>query len=361
MESTSAPVTPHALPESAPRPRFKSAGFDEFRRAGTDGTVDWLWEGYVARGNVTLLTSQWKSGKTTLVSVLLARMGTGGGLGGQAVRPGRAIVVSEEDPSLWVARDTYLDIGPHVELTNQPFDGRPTEADWSALVDYLCDRRRQAGIDLVVIDSLAGFLPGSENDAKAMLALIQPLQRLARLGVAVLVLHHPRKGSTLAGQAARGSGALPAAVDILIEMDWFKRQEDDRRRMLYSFSRHRVTPRRLAVEWSADGRDYAALGEAALDDFDAGWPVLQALLEDAYQKLTRKGILDAWPQDHPKPSEATLWRWLDRALTDSRVQRDGSGRSRSPFRYWLTGQEKRWASDPDRLADLPPFDNFDLV
>jgi hypothetical protein len=30
------------------------------------------------------------------------------------------------------------------------------------------------------------------------------------LGVAVLLLHHPKKGEVLAGQAARGSGALCA-------------------------------------------------------------------------------------------------------------------------------------------------------
>jgi AAA domain len=35
----------------------------------------WLWHGFLGPGKVTLLTSQWKSGKTTLVSLLLARMG----------------------------------------------------------------------------------------------------------------------------------------------------------------------------------------------------------------------------------------------------------------------------------------------
>jgi AAA domain-containing protein len=34
----------------------------------------WLWPGYLGAGRVTLLTSQWKSGKTTLVSLLLARL-----------------------------------------------------------------------------------------------------------------------------------------------------------------------------------------------------------------------------------------------------------------------------------------------
>jgi hypothetical protein len=34
----------------------------------------WLWHGCVGPGKVTLLSCQWKSGKTTLVSLLLARM-----------------------------------------------------------------------------------------------------------------------------------------------------------------------------------------------------------------------------------------------------------------------------------------------
>ena len=29
--------------------------------------VDWLWHGFVAPGNLTLPSSQWKAGKTTLL------------------------------------------------------------------------------------------------------------------------------------------------------------------------------------------------------------------------------------------------------------------------------------------------------
>ena len=57
---------------------------------------EWLWHGYLARGETTLLTSQWKTGKTTLVSVLLSKLSTGGKLGEQVLRPGKAAVVSEE-------------------------------------------------------------------------------------------------------------------------------------------------------------------------------------------------------------------------------------------------------------------------
>ena len=72
----------------------------------------WLWHGYLAPGNITLLSSQWKADKTTLASVLLARLKTGGQLAGLTVAAGRAIVVSEESREDWRRRSAYLDWQP---------------------------------------------------------------------------------------------------------------------------------------------------------------------------------------------------------------------------------------------------------
>ncbi len=33
--------------------------------------ASWVWQGILSRGHITLLTSQWKSGKSTLLSLLL--------------------------------------------------------------------------------------------------------------------------------------------------------------------------------------------------------------------------------------------------------------------------------------------------
>src|SRR5438093_11610638 len=60
--------------------------------------LSWLWQGYLAPGKVTALISPPKSGKTTLLSHLLARLAVAQGaqLAGLGVAPGRAIVVPEE-------------------------------------------------------------------------------------------------------------------------------------------------------------------------------------------------------------------------------------------------------------------------
>jgi hypothetical protein len=51
-----------------------------------EGPLDWVGHGFVARGNLTLLTGQWKAGETALLSVLLGLRVAGGALGDRAVR-----------------------------------------------------------------------------------------------------------------------------------------------------------------------------------------------------------------------------------------------------------------------------------
>jgi hypothetical protein len=318
--------------------------------------VTWLWHGYLAPGAVTLLTSLWKAGKTTLVSVLLAKLHDGGALAGLPLAAGKAAVVSEEGPALWAERSRRLAFGPGVCWFCRPFRGRPTPGEWLALIDRLAGLRQERGLDLVVIDPLAAFLPcRGEGDAGTMLDALLPLTRLTALGVSVLVLHHPRKGDPAPGQAARGSGALSGFVDILIEMRHYRRAGDnDRRRRLLAFSRHETTPRELVIELTADGTDYLAHGDFVSEEFARNWEELRSVLAAAEWKLTRRQIRERWPA-LPAPDEATLWRWLERAAERGLVCRDGDGRRGSAYRYWLPGQEKKWRNNPLGLLDLPPL------
>jgi hypothetical protein len=83
-------------------------------------STSWLWQGYLGPGKVTLLTSQWKSGKTTLVSLLLARMQQGGQLAGLPVAAGKAFVISEESQADWRPRFGRLGVLDNVDLLCRP-------------------------------------------------------------------------------------------------------------------------------------------------------------------------------------------------------------------------------------------------
>jgi hypothetical protein len=307
------------------------------------GSADWLWHGYLAPGNLTLLTSLWKAGKSTLISVLLARMKAGGTLAGVPVGAGRAVVVSEEPPEKWIERSQRLDLDGHVDWFCLPFTGTATTAAWHELLARLELLHAQRPIRLLVIDALANLAPlRSENDAVQMLRPLHPLRQLTERGVAVLITHHPKKGKLLPGQAARGSGALAAFVDIIVEMQALSPRPDDRRRLLRSFSRHAATPPSWVIEWLPDGSDYRSLGTSAELDYEHGWPLLQAILEASEGPLTRRLILERWPEAAPAPARLTLWRWLRRAVAEHRVLQDGRGTRADPFLFQLPGMALTW-------------------
>ncbi|MCI0683965.1 MAG: AAA family ATPase [Gemmataceae bacterium] len=54
-------------------PDFASLGSWDLQAGSNEKSLTWLWDGIIVRGNLTLLTSVWKSGKSTLVSLLLDR------------------------------------------------------------------------------------------------------------------------------------------------------------------------------------------------------------------------------------------------------------------------------------------------
>jgi hypothetical protein len=304
-----------------------------------------LWHGYLAPGNVTLLTSLWKAGKTTLVPLLLARRKLGGTLAGLAVKPGKTGIISEETQLVWAERLQRYNFGGQVCLISRPFESIPRPDEWQALVDRLVTLREAHGIDLAVIDPLAPFLR-EESHARSMLETLLPLGTLTRRGMAVLLLHHPKKENRRHGEAARGSGALLGHVDISIEMRRPSGNPLSRRRRLLAFTRHTETERHLSIELNEEGTDYRVVASGIEGGFQAGWPVLKLILANAPQKLTREDILAEWPIQHRQPKAITLWRWLSRGVELGELACEGAGQRSDPLRYWLPEREAEWKQDP---------------
>ncbi len=323
--------------------------------SGTEGSPDWIWEGFIAPGNVTLLTSQWKSGKTTLLAVLLGLRVAGGELGGLAVRPGKTVVISEEPMPLWAQRIRRHRLAGNVCFLPQPFRSIPTQEEWRGLIERVLEIHRVHGVDLVVIDPLAPFLR-SENQARGMLETLLALGDLQRAGMAVLLLHHPGRGERLPGQAARGSGALLGHVDVSIEMRLPAGDPLTRRRRLFTLSRYPQTPRLLTLELGEAGTTYTLVPESAEERFEVDWEPIRLVLAAAPRELTRQDILQDWPSGFERPTAISVWRRLDRAVEQGLVRREGNGRKGDPFRYTLP-QREEFPRPPAGSAETPPAGN----
>ncbi len=316
-------------------------------------TTGWLWHGFLFPGDVTLLTSLWKAGKTTLLAGLLRQLGEGGMFLGRAVRPGRALVVSEESAAQWADRMRQIPIGAHVQLLARPFRGRPSVEEWNALIDDAQTMRARGELDLFVVDPLASFLPGRcESDAATLLEALQPLHALATEGVAVLLLHHPRKKPSEPGSSARGSGALLGFVDIVLELSRFSRLKTDaRRRQIIALSRKPETPERLGYEWDGAAGGFTSLDDPRTRQFEENWAQLLLILQKRKRAVTHLELRKDWPADQEQPGVTSLYEWLNRATEQKRVRREGSGTRLDPWRYRLRTE----LDEQYDLLELPPL------
>ncbi|MBI3407910.1 MAG: AAA family ATPase [Planctomycetes bacterium] len=310
-----------------------------------ESAADWLLPGFIARRNMTLLTSMWKAGKTTLLAHLLARRVGGQPLFGLPVAPGKTVVISEEPRSLWAERCRQFQFGGQLCFFLQPFPHLPSAEEWRGLIGRVGQLRAEHGIDFLVVDSVTHFLR-AETASSGVHDFIMPVRDLTGRGMAALFMHHPRRKGAGEGNAGRGHGAIHSEVDISIEMRHAGNNLESRARRFFCMSRHAVTPRHFDFELNADGADYSVRPAGDDDGFNEQWDVLRMVLEEAPQKLTRRDIFEDWPDDYPKPCLATLWLWLKSAVAAGLVRVEGTGMKSDPFRYWVSAAEARWRENP---------------
>ncbi len=333
----------HAAGNSCAQPRDTMGCANEFaapvplsRLQEETAAGDWLLFGYLRPASITLLTALWKCGKTTLLSHLLEALSHEGEFCGLEATPARVLVVTEEPAALWIEHRDRLGIGDHVDALVRPLKARPTWKEWTAFLERIAGWTKNNGYQLIVIDPLPNFWPVSdENDASQVIAALTPLRRLTDLGAAVLLNMHPRKSDGAEGTAARGSGALAAFPDILIEMRRMNPTDRrDRRRVLTGLSRYRETPAELVVELSPDETAYTALGDRA----EAGGKLrdakIEAILTADLPGQTVEEILVAWP-DEKKPAKRTLEIALKAGAHSNRWLVGGAGVKGDPLRYRL--------------------------
>lgn len=167
--------------------------------------------GMAARGYCTMMAAREKLGKSTIMASLASEVSRGGTIWGEPVEQARVLWVGLEEP---------------LPLAVQRFGQMGGDDDHLVVLDRL---RGEGGLaqliaeieaaraDLVILDSLAAYAKGveDENSAAACTALLTPLvQYVHENNIALVMLHHSNKQ----GGGYRGSVAIGASVDMILEM-----------------------------------------------------------------------------------------------------------------------------------------------
>jgi hypothetical protein len=189
--------------------------------------------------------------------------------------------------------------------------------------------------DLVVFDTISNLWPvRDENDAGEVQEALMPLRQLT-IEAALKLVHHLRKGDGAEVTGSRGSIALPAFADTILELRRYQPGDRrDRRRVLTGHGRWDETPTEVVLELTADGSRYVVHGDRGdvagkdlrrvitglLPNEPPGWTAEKVRVELPEKAAPGKQkLLDALRDG----SEAGDWR------------REGEGRKGSPFTYWV--------------------------
>jgi hypothetical protein len=318
------------------------------------GGVAWVWDGFLGRNAVTLLSALPKCGKTTLLSHLLAAVGSGGLFCGRPLVPGRALVVSEEPAGVWADRRDKVGIPPDAVrlITRNQMPRCGSLDEWAEFVGFLGEQCDADPTDLVVIDTLANVWPvKDENSAAEMGAALAPLGRLAK-DRSVLLVHHLRKSDGAEGTGSRGSGALVGAVDVVLELRRVKRSLDpsQRKRVLSGYGRFDAIPAEWVVELTdGDRPGFAHVPDAADREQRAASRVgTREAKEDSRVDALREALCGVIPfaPEGGGLTRAEIWDRLPPAVKVNELRlrevldgeqelwiKDGTGTRGKPFRY----------------------------
>lgn len=169
-------------------------------------SVDWIWNGNLAAGKLTVMAGAPGTGKT-LIALACAAIVSNGGMGGLSwpdgtyAPAGNVLVWSGEDgvedtiiPRL-IAANANLS---RVHIIGATFDnGRRRSFSFEKDLPHLEEKSRQIGqVNLVIIDSIAQIVGGDSHKNSAVRRALEPLIQFAeKHGCAILGITHLTKQS----------------------------------------------------------------------------------------------------------------------------------------------------------------------
>lgn len=196
---------------------------------------EWLWEGVVMREATNMIFALPKVGKTRLMLAMLSAFVKGRGeFAGLALYPGKEkllILGPDQSETSWggyLLKAGLLQsngtIDPGIVAMSTAETSFQLDEYWISRVER---ELREHGPLVVLLDSYSAAIRSlgiDENRSESATPLMKLHNLVSQYGSTLIVIHHANKagGEGSAARASRGSSAIAAAVDNLIEMGAFR-------------------------------------------------------------------------------------------------------------------------------------------
>jgi hypothetical protein len=316
----------------------------EFASEGGEATeaIEWLVQGYIAEGGITVLSAKVKMGKTTLATRLVQAILSNKPFLGVRTKRTPIVYLTEQPRVSFKVALRQANLMDERDLRILYFN-KTIGIPWATVAAGAAEECKRLNAKFLIVDTLAqfaGLIGDSENDSGAVLEAVRPMQEIAGTGVAVLILYHDRKSGGEVGEATRGSSALPGAADVVLSLRRLDGNSRKSLRVIQSLSRFSETPEELVIELTDQG--YIALGEKAdVALQQARQAILATVPTSEAEAMTLEEITEA-----AKTARSTSQRALEELVSGGKIQKVGTGRKGSAFRYFRPEKVSAQTSSP---------------
>jgi len=252
MKAISAHSTERPSLKKAAEARMAAGATNQARQA-SDGVIlrrgsdleivpiDWLWPGWLARGKMHLLAGAPGQGKTTIALAFASTVSTGGHWpDGTRCHQGNVLIYSGEDDPADTLAPRLIAAGAdlsrchfveavRIDGEQQPFDPSRDMVSLATAIDGI------GGVDLVIVDPIAGVIRGDSHKNSETRRDLQPLADLATACRCALIgiSHFSKAGQGIdPAQRVIGSVAFTAVARVVMVAAKVKSEGDQPLRVL---------------------------------------------------------------------------------------------------------------------------------
>jgi len=277
--------------------------------------TDWIWDGILPSGGLSLLVAKPKVGKTTLALNLAVAISKGEDFLGRKTQQAPVVYLALEEKRS-EAQKKIKALGVTDEPLYFHFGSAPHEAikEVSPLI-----KETRAG--LLVIDVLQKFVRVKDlNDYAQVTRALEPLMATARLdNCHILLTHHAGKSDRQDGDDILGSTGLLGGVDTSVHI-----KKRDQRRTFFTIQRYGEDVPETVIKLLADG-SLQAVGSRQEVEIEETLPLI---LEALDQPLTQDKILE-----RVERKTKLVVDGLKELANQGRVNRTGSGKKGDAYVY----------------------------
>lgn len=211
--------------------------------------INWLWDGWLARGKLHIFAGQAGTGKTTIAMALAATVSTGGCFpDGFQCPVGNVLIWSGEDSAKDTLVPRLMAAGAdlqHIHFIDDVQHGNESRSfdpatDISAMLGAAA---RMGDIALLIVDPVVNAVAGDSHKNGEVRRALQPLVEFGeKLGCAVLGISHFSKGTSGKEPLERVSGSLAFGALARIVLATAKITEGETTRRIFCRAKSNIGP-----------------------------------------------------------------------------------------------------------------------